>query len=168
MLPLVAQATWERYCSRHDYEAYLLASHPHFDRNFILCPLFRSDRETPLLIQELWRQSGLQDASTECRFKGVAFTSFARRVLHNFPPSWHSIGPWLLKQTMAASFEPNSKQFETDFAAWAGEAPVDLYGSASHWYSPEVTEKRKTSACKTGWLARQSVFRSRQRLVGES
>ena len=56
VLPQVAPETWKRLCMRHEYSESPASSHTHWDRNFVLCQVFRGDRETPLIIKNIWRE----------------------------------------------------------------------------------------------------------------
>ena len=59
------------------------------------------------------------DMSQMQRFIAATWVCFARRVFHNHPPSWHSMGPWLLELALTEGFDPNTRQFAADFKEWA-------------------------------------------------
>ena len=66
--------------------------------------------------------------------------------------------PWFIEHSTQAAFSPWDPGFPTPFLAWASEqgCTADLYGRASHWYSPEINELRRehwSSDETIGWLS---------------
>jgi hypothetical protein len=65
---------------------------------------------------------------------------------------------WLLDLALEQGFCPWKPKFQSDFEEWAASRGKDseLYGRASHWYSPEVNVDRKAQQKQKptiGWLA---------------
>ena len=155
-LPTVDLQTWKHICMRHDYSSDLMPTSPHWDRSFVCCPVFRSDRESPLIIKSVWdscKQAIGLDATQQSR--AAIFVLFARRVFHQYPPSWKVMQPWLLKNALAADFDPSARIFHHAFQLWIGgfESVGQFYGRASHWFCPDVNDARDGSEECIGWLA---------------
>ena len=77
-LPTVDLQTWKHICMRHDYSSDLMPTSPHWDRSFVCCPVFRSDRESPLIIKSVWdscKQAIGLDATQQSR--AAIFVLFA-------------------------------------------------------------------------------------------
>ena len=100
------------YAARHAYQACPL--HPHALRNYVLPPVYRGDRESPLLLADFARalQEGPEGTAfrddPELLVRSVALAAFVRRCLHNWPPGWAQVHPVLLGllREGGAGFDP--------------------------------------------------------------
>ena len=139
---------------RHDYSESLASTRPHWNKNFVLCQVFRGDRETPLIIRNIWRECDTAaGASRDGKVHGALFVIFARRVFHNYPPSSDNMQAWLPREVLQPSFDPSSASFGQRFETWAEQRAADgMYGRASHWFCPGVNDERGESAEGIGWF----------------
>ena len=154
-LDLVGEAAWDRLCRWHDHPESVSSTHPHWARNFVLCPRFRSDRESPLIIKNVWAElSKVDSLGADEKAHAAIFILFARRVFHNYPLSWHKMQEFLVGQFTQQGMDPDSDAFSSVFERWAaGLGSRDgLYGRASHWFCPEINDERSTSCAGIGWL----------------
>ena len=137
-LPLVKAETWERFAMRHNYDSHVLPLHPHALRNFVLCPVFRCDRESPLLVASLWAEVSRLAFGHVHNLRLASWILFARRAFHNFPVAWEFLQPWLLERVSAAHFSPKSSCFCDGMRALSQK--TYLFGKGSHWFCPDVRE----------------------------
>ena len=139
VIPDIPQLQRERYACRMDFPRDLSASAPHWDRSFIVCPLNREDRESPLIAHQVWE---MVDATGLCHDSKVCvslFMLFARRVIHQWPPGWSRLLPFLRDTALMTDFDPASKSFRSGFSRLvAREGITNFYGRGSHWFSAET------------------------------
>ena len=139
LLPLVKAATWKRFAMRHNYDSHVLPSHPHALRNLVLCPVFRCDRESPLLVASLWAEVSKLTFGHVHNLRLASWILFARRAFHNFPVAWEFLQPWLLERVSAAHFSPKSSCFCDGMRALSQKK--FLFGKGSHWFCPDLREE---------------------------
>ena len=151
LLTDVSSIEWSRYCLRHNYPKFLHESHPHWDQNFACCPVFREDRESPLLVKKVWDVVSATALTESRKLLVASFVLFARRVFHNIPPSWHVMMPYLLDLAKDPTFDADTSAFASQFKEWAS-GQTSLYGKASHWYAPDVNDQRQVSCTTIGWI----------------
>ena len=147
-----SEETLKLYASRHDYPETLAESSPHWARQFVLPPLFRDDRESPLLLRKMWEMTP-GDLTLAQRARRTLWLAFARRVLHNFPVSWEYVAPFLATASAPAEWSPGGEEFLKAFRELAADHGGEgrLYGRGSHWFHPRTQALRKTGQV-VGWL----------------
>ena len=93
----------------------------------IVCPLFRVDRESPLLLAKIWDTLGSFIPSPETRLQRSLWIALARRAFHNSPPAREKLMPALCDFVNMNSFETMHKaSFIEEFSKTARAIAASL------------------------------------------
>ena len=150
--PSITREVLDRYSSRHGYDEESCPNHPHAMRNFVICPLMRADRESPVRLETIWTELAFV-IDADCRMQWALWLSLSRRAFHNFPPSWEVVLPALVELIKQPAFHPQDAIFENTLRQLAQDmgGTSKLYGRGRHWYSPSLQEERDNGHVE--WLA---------------
>ena len=105
---------------------------PHIGRNYVACPLYRQDRESPIIAQSMRGDLVARERpwSRAYREQLAWFFLFARRTIHQWPPGWIALYPFLETQ-LDANVDFGSQVFCENFINFVNK---ESYGRWSQWW----------------------------------